>query len=172
MEAEETAKMINENRENYRPVARRGSVLYFVIADLAQVDPMYQYSLEFFGKLFCRRLDKSKKSEVLEERLEILLTDVTESFYINICRGLFEKDKLLYAFLNTAAILRRADDIGPAEWNFFLRGSPTDFSSFTNPAEYLPEAIFHKLLGLEEAHVNFKDVTKTLADPAAATSWK
>ena len=30
----------------YRPVARRGAVLYFVVADLAGVDPMYQYSLQ------------------------------------------------------------------------------------------------------------------------------
>lgn len=41
IEAEQTAKLINENRENYRMVARRGSVLYFVIADLALIDPMY-----------------------------------------------------------------------------------------------------------------------------------
>jgi dynein heavy chain len=40
-EAEKTSKMINENRENYRSVARRGSVLYFVVADLALIDPMY-----------------------------------------------------------------------------------------------------------------------------------
>lgn len=41
IEAEQTAKMIDENRENYRVVARRGSVLYFVVADLAAIDPMY-----------------------------------------------------------------------------------------------------------------------------------
>lgn len=66
VEAEQTAKMINENRENYRMVARRGSVLYFVVADLANIDPMYQYSLEFFTKLFVMRLEKSEKSEELE----------------------------------------------------------------------------------------------------------
>jgi dynein heavy chain len=60
IEAEQTSKMINENRENYRLVARRGSVLYFVIADLGLIDPMYQYSLEFFGRLFNRRLQKSE----------------------------------------------------------------------------------------------------------------
>lgn len=59
IEAEETAKMINENRENYRVVARRGSVLYFVVSDLALIDPMYQYSLEYFSKLFNKRLEKS-----------------------------------------------------------------------------------------------------------------
>ncbi len=63
VEAEQTAILINENREKYRMVARRGSVLYFVIADLALIDPMYQYSLEFFSRLFNRRLDKSEKSD-------------------------------------------------------------------------------------------------------------
>lgn len=39
--AEETSKVIQATRESYRSVAKRGSVLYFVIADLANVDPMY-----------------------------------------------------------------------------------------------------------------------------------
>lgn len=51
-EAEKTAVVITEQRESYRVVACRGSILYFVIADLAMIDPMYQYSLEFFAKLF------------------------------------------------------------------------------------------------------------------------
>ncbi len=44
-EAEETERQIHEAREAYRSVPVRGSILYFVIADLALVDPMYQYSL-------------------------------------------------------------------------------------------------------------------------------
>lgn len=171
-EAEQTAKMINENRESYRSVARRGSVLYFVVADLALVDPMYQYSLEFFTKLFNRRLDKSEKSEVLQDRLAILIADVTESFFLNICRGLFEKDKLLYSFLNAASVLRRAGDITVEEWNCYLRGSTTDFSSHTNEVAYLDEKTYHKLLGLEEAHFSFKDITKSFADAGDSATWK
>jgi len=67
--AEETAKVIDATRESYRRVARRGSVLYFVIADLSNVDPMYQYSLEFFTKSFVMRLEKSTKNPELEKRL-------------------------------------------------------------------------------------------------------
>jgi dynein heavy chain, axonemal len=171
-EAEKTAEMINENRENYRPVARRGSVLYFVIADLALIDPMYQYSLEFFARLFNRRLERSAKSEDVDARIKILLDDVTASFYANICRGLFEKDKLLYSFLNAASILRRGGQITPAEWNFYLRGSTTDFSSFANDVDYLPNATHAKLLGLEEAHFAFKDIAKSFADPGDAVTWK
>ena len=41
-EAEVTEAQINEAREVYRRVPMRGSILYFVLADLAAVDPMYQ----------------------------------------------------------------------------------------------------------------------------------
>lgn len=111
--------------------------MYFVIADLAMIDPMYQYSLEFFTRLFNRRLDKSEKSDVLEHRLRILIHDITESFFVNICRGLFERDKLLYAFLNASSILKRSGAISIDEWNFFLRGSSTDFSSYDKDVDYI-----------------------------------
>jgi len=58
-EAEKTSVVIAEQRESYRIIATRGSVLYFVIADLSMIDPMYQYSLEFFAKLFNKRLEVS-----------------------------------------------------------------------------------------------------------------
>lgn len=43
---------INASRNNYIPVSIRGTVLYFVISDLALIDPMYQFSLSYFKKLF------------------------------------------------------------------------------------------------------------------------
>lgn len=172
IEAEKTAVVINESRESYRSVARRGSVLYFVIADLANINEMYQYSLEYFQKLFNRRIEKSEKSEQLEERLAILISDITESFYVNICRGLFERDKLLYSFLNATSILRRSADIGVDEWNCFLRGSPTDFSAERNTCSFLNDATFHKLLALEECHPAFKDISKSFCDSTDETIWK
>lgn len=33
-------------------VARRGAVLYFVLAELANIDVMYQYSLDWFQQMF------------------------------------------------------------------------------------------------------------------------
>ena len=53
-EAERTEQEIDAAREQYRSVAVRGSLLFFCIADLAGVDPMYQYSLAWFVALFLR----------------------------------------------------------------------------------------------------------------------
>ena len=45
-------KQIDETRENFRTVAYRASLLYFCITDLDKIDPMYQYSLQWFQRLF------------------------------------------------------------------------------------------------------------------------
>lgn len=51
-EAEVTEKEIDETREGYRPVAYRGAIMYFCVRDFNVVDPMYQYSLQWFTNLF------------------------------------------------------------------------------------------------------------------------
>ena len=83
---------------------------------------MYQYSLEFFIKLFITRLDKSAKSEDLNERLSIMIVDITDAFFYNICRGLFEVHKLLFSFLIATSINLERKVISPREWAIFLRG--------------------------------------------------
>jgi len=76
--------------------------------------------------------------------------------------------------LNTASILRRSGAISASEWAFYLRGSTTDFSSFKNEASEhgITDALWAKLLGLEEAHFAFKGIAKSWADPADITNWK
>lgn len=51
IESEATEKNISIAREKYRSVANRGSVLYFVVANLANIDPMYQFSLKYFNQV-------------------------------------------------------------------------------------------------------------------------
>ena len=77
--AEETTKEIDIAREAYRPVATRGSILYFVVADFAVVDPMYQFSLQYFKQVFSPTVKSRAKSDNLDERLQTLLDAVLRS---------------------------------------------------------------------------------------------
>jgi dynein heavy chain len=47
-----TEEQIDKTREGYRSVAFRASILFFCIIDLSGIDPMYQYSLQWFINLF------------------------------------------------------------------------------------------------------------------------
>ena len=60
--AEVTEKKIDKARLGYVPVAKRSSMLFFVITDLAAIEPMYQYSLVWFLNIFLNSIAKSKKS--------------------------------------------------------------------------------------------------------------
>lgn len=53
-EAAQTAQAVNEFRELYRPAASRASLLFFIIGDLRQLNPIYQFSLKSFIGVFQR----------------------------------------------------------------------------------------------------------------------
>ena len=52
----------------YTPIAVHSAVLFFSIADLANIEPMYQYSLPWFINLFVNSIDSSESSDDLEKR--------------------------------------------------------------------------------------------------------
>eukprot|EP00911_Craspedida_sp_UC1_P000920 UC1_evm1s700 len=121
--AEETEKDIDEIRMKYVPVAVRSQILFFCVNDLSNVDPMYQYSLDWYRGLFLAGIAKSEKSEDVEQRLENINDYFTFLLYCNVCRSLFEKDKLLFSFLLCARILMNKDAIDMDEWRYLISGS-------------------------------------------------
>ncbi|RLN44872.1 hypothetical protein BBJ28_00009701 [Nothophytophthora sp. Chile5] len=132
-EAEITEKAIDESRERYRGVAFRASLLFFCIADLALVDPMYQYSLPWFVALFVKSIRSATDSDQLELRLAHLNDSATYSLYRNICRSLFEEHKLLFSFLLTIKLLMGSRKIDLLEWRFLIAGSTASSVEAANP---------------------------------------
>ena len=120
--AEETEKAIDEARQAYKPVSYRSSVLFFCIASLAAVDPMYQYSLDWFIDLFVRAIADSEPSADLPVRLENLNTFFQYFLYRNVCRSLFEKDKLSFSLLLAADLMKGYDKLDYDEWRYLLTG--------------------------------------------------
>lgn len=60
--AEKTEKDIDATRLEYVPVAVRAQILFFCVSDLSNVDPMYQYSLEWFLGIFLSGIANSRSA--------------------------------------------------------------------------------------------------------------
>lgn len=106
--SEKTEGEINGKRNLHRPVAVRGSILYFAIVDMAAINEMYQNSLQYVMKLFNEALQKVSPSEFLDTyKLNAkLMETVTLDLYRKICIGLFEAHKIVYSFLICTGIRR------------------------------------------------------------------
>ncbi|XP_059176449.1 dynein axonemal heavy chain 6-like [Physella acuta] len=161
-ESETTEEKISVAREKYRCVAERGSVMYFVVSDMGEVDPMYQFSLKYFKQLFNNTISTSEKSEELSERLIICLNETTMCIYKNVARGLFEKHKLVFSFLLCSEIMKTEGMITPLEWNFFLRGPLGGLDKQQTPkpdrTDWLPLTTWKMACELSEAFECFKGI--------------
>ncbi|XP_019944293.2 dynein axonemal heavy chain 12 [Paralichthys olivaceus] len=131
--AEKTEIEIAESREGYRAIAKHSSVLFFSIADLTNIDPMYQYSLSWFVNLYINSIKDSNKSKILERRLRYLIDHFTYNLFCNVCRSLFEKDKLLFSFLLCCNLLLAKEEIEYTDFMFFLTGGVGLQNTIDNP---------------------------------------
>ena len=58
-EAKETRVNIENIWLRYKPIADHVAALYYTITNLAALDPMYQYSLNWFIKIFIQSINKT-----------------------------------------------------------------------------------------------------------------
>ncbi|KAL3130869.1 hypothetical protein ABBQ38_000199 [Trebouxia sp. C0009 RCD-2024] len=191
-EAQHTEAEINLAREKYKALPQRGSILYFVIADLPLIDPMYQYSLEYFIQVFNHCLRSSPKSIDLPTRLRTLIDFTTEFVFSTgaslssastklarsrlgvdanqgnlcpeVCRGLFQAHRLIFSFLICTAIQQQAQTISASDWSYLLRGAPPTPTTRPNPAPtLLTPAAWGGLHTLEDAMPVFKGIVRSFA---------
>lgn len=96
-----------------------------------------------------------------------MIESITKDVFKNVTRGLFEKDKTLFAFLIASSINKNAKVISEDSWTLFTRGpvilenamsKPNPSKTLFSPkawelAEYL-EAAFPKYTGITASFCN------------------
>ena len=135
------------------------------------IDPMYQYSLKFFENIYRQALnngehiDKSKKND----RKFFFIKEFTRLLYENICRSLFEKDKLLFSFLMCIKIMDEDKDKGldPREVTFLLTGGTSIDMPKPNPSGkggWMSDKIWASIIQLSEEFECFKGLDDSFVE--------
>ncbi|XP_046389607.1 dynein axonemal heavy chain 5 [Ischnura elegans] len=118
----QTESKIMVAREEFRSVAARGSILYFLIVEMSNVNVMYQNSLKQFLTIFDNSITKSVKSTVTKERIENILRYLTYEVWVFTLRSLYERHKPLFTLMLAMKIDCHAGIISHDEFMAFIKG--------------------------------------------------
>uniref|UniRef100_A0A6I8P549 Dynein axonemal heavy chain 3 n=1 Tax=Ornithorhynchus anatinus TaxID=9258 RepID=A0A6I8P549_ORNAN len=128
------------------------------------------YSLMWFINLYVHSLAHSRKSEDLQERIESIIDHFTVSIYNNVCRSLFEKDKLLFSLLLTVGIMKGKGEIDDEVWRFLLTGGVALENPHPNPApEWLSDKSWAEIVRASDL-TNLRGLREHVQDNVAP--WK
>uniref|UniRef100_A0A8D3C4I0 AAA+ ATPase domain-containing protein n=1 Tax=Scophthalmus maximus TaxID=52904 RepID=A0A8D3C4I0_SCOMX len=103
-------------------------------------------------------------SDDLAERINNIVEHFTLCIYNNVCRSLFEKDKLLFSLLLTVGIMQGKDQVDDQVWRFLLTGGIALDNPYPNPApEWLSEKSWSEIVRASKLP-NLKDLFEHVRD--------
>ena len=167
-EGKETSVKINAAREVYRPVAARGSLLFFLVDKLNCLEHMYQYSMANFVDILNKGIDLTEKSDDLKKRIDSMVDVACFTVFAYVSAGLFERHKLILASELCFKILRQRGEVDPVGFDFLLRGPQVICD---NPcSEWLLNENWYMVKALEEQLEQFANISGDLE--GSAKRWR
>jgi len=146
--------------EDYRQVATRGSIVYFLITEMGQVNHMYQTSLGQFLELFEKGQFEAVPDEKTNQRCLNIITEVTRVTSHYMTRALFERHKMVYTLLLALKIAIKAGWVTEGEFNTLLKGGASlDLKSQKKkPSEKIPDTAWLNLCQLSHSVPFFREI--------------
>jgi dynein heavy chain len=113
-EAAKVSEIIKQEKAYYIEISAVASILFFCIIDFRLIDHMYQFSLNWFKTLFETAVKDAPTGKSKKEKIFNMQEFFTYLLYKNICKGIFDRHKIILSLNLTAQLMfheNKLDDI-------------------------------------------------------------
>ena len=150
--------------EEYRPVATRGSIIYFLIAEMTGINVMYQTSLMQFVAVFQKSMIDAKEDRVPKKRIDNIIEQMSWASYLYIGRGLFERHKDVFAAMMTIKVQLQADIINADQFGCYVKGGAAlDINAQRKkPGNWITDNSWLNAIQLSMSDALFKDLPEAI----------
>ncbi|KAI5541278.1 dynein heavy chain family protein family [Trichomonas vaginalis G3] len=167
-ETRKTLQEIGKTSEQFSPVAEVATSLYLALRDMCSVHFLYQFSLNFFWRVFDKVIDSNIPPE-------LLIDQMTKELFIQVSYSLLNRHVTVFGFRFSQILLEhKGINVDDSLYNIALRGTnvggkePSFLSSINDP-------IFTKWLAKDSPETEIpQEVLSVLgtSDHKAVTSLK
>ena len=156
-DAENTERTLRTVQEEFRPSARRGALLYFLVVDMAAIEHVYLVSLQQFHALHDLAVIGSETTQAILGSMTMRVTRYMQ-------RQLFERHKKLWTLMLAMKIEQDAGKLSAAYVGNLLKGGGALDAKIEQaaPAAWLPEAAWLNVLALSRTVPSLKDLPEEL----------
>jgi len=162
--AVDTDIRINAAREEYRPAARRGALLYFMDVDMASINKMYMVLLQQVLELHDFSVNHSEKAPIAAKRIINFMDYMTNYVRRYMHRGLFERPKKIWTLMLAMTIQQIAGTLSATyAGNLLKAGGALDAKSEKPvPAKWMPESVWLNCIALSRTVGMLRDLPDNL----------
>lgn len=164
----EAMSVIDRSRDVYKPVARRGALFYMTLFALKAIDPVYQFSIDSFVKLFADSIGSAPKvSDITPKRISNIIVRLTDNVFEFSCISIYEKHNVLYLFQMACALDKDAGNLLDSELMFFIEGTCAANSSeernIKNPTKWLSNKSWQEVVNLSTRFERFSNLVEHIS---------
>ncbi|CAK81273.1 unnamed protein product (macronuclear) [Paramecium tetraurelia] len=169
------AKRLNEDidlsRDQYRMLAQQISLIFINISNLQRMNPIYQYSLEWFLKQLMQQSSKIQRQNDIALNIQLIKAQFYKGIINEVSLLLNEEDRLIFCFSISLDILSTKGLITQEELDAFLGCQnpqlPPQFKIGCNPCIFIDDSewpsIKTKLYHLNKLQP-FHNILETIED--------
>lgn len=148
---------INQLREVYKPLSKKGALFYMILYQLKEIDPLYQFSIDSFIKLFYNSINTAKKNQIELNRISNIIDQLTNLFFEFSCISIYEKHNILFIFQLACTLDKDSGKLLDSEIIFFIKGG-FEKSSIKNPITWLSNSSWQDIVYLSMNFDNFSNL--------------